>query len=101
MQRILELNQKRDYQYKMLIILKDDIQEFVKNPCETVSVDNLKYQYEFGLREIKNLDDRIRTILLSQIETAKLDLKNLETLLALSEKPFHINDLPSYSQIFK
>lgn len=101
MQAILELQQKRDYEYKSLVVLKDDIKEFIKNPCETVSIDNLKNQYDFILRDIKNLDDKIKMILLSQIQTAKLDLKNLETQLSLVEKPFHVDDLPPYFSIFK
>lgn len=101
MQTILELQQKRDYEYKSLVFLKNDIEEFIKCPCETVSIDNLKNQYDFTLREIKNLDDKIKMILLSQIQTAKLDLKNLETQLSFVEKPFHVDHLPAYSSIFK
>ena len=101
MQTILELQQKRDYEYKSLVFLKNDIEEFIKCPCETVSIDNLKNQYDFTLREIKSLDDKIKMILLSQIQTAKLDLKNLETQLSFVEKPFHVDDLPPYSLIFK
>lgn len=101
MKTILDLQQKRDYHYKMLVFLKDDIKEFIKCPCETVSIQNLQNQYDFTLREIKNLDDKIKMSILSQIQTAKLDLKNLQTQLTMLPKPFHIDDLPPYSEVFR
>ncbi|TRX29641.1 hypothetical protein FNW25_01395 [Flavobacterium franklandianum] len=96
-----KLLQKRNAQYFSLICLKDEIKDYIKDPVETVSIDNLQNQYSFLLREINNLDTSIRTNLLTQIEWAKRDLKNLETQLFLVPQPFHISDLPSYSSIFK
>ncbi|WP_310560612.1 hypothetical protein [Flavobacterium sp.] len=101
MATISQFIKQRESKYFELVVLKDDIQEFIKSPVETVSIDNLKYQYGFLLREINNIDASIKNIILCQIETAKLDLKNLETQLTMLPQPFHISDLPSYSSIFK
>jgi hypothetical protein len=100
MATIPEFMRQRESKYFDLVVLKDDIQEFIKFPIETVSIDNLKYQYGFLLREINNIDASIKNILLSQIESAKLDLKNLETQLTMLPQPFHVDDLPSYFSNF-
>ncbi|MBF2709979.1 hypothetical protein [Flavobacterium soyangense] len=92
---------KRDAKYFSLVCLKYEINQYIKNPVETVSIDNLKNQYSFVLREINNFDNAIKTNILTQIEWAKRDLKNLETQLSLIPSPFDVNDLPSYSEIFK
>ncbi len=95
------LLQNRNTKYFSLVCLKDEIKEYIKNPVETVPIDNLKHQYSFLLREINNLDTSIRTNLLTQIEWAKRDLNNLETQLSLVPKPFHVDDLPPYSEVFR
>jgi hypothetical protein len=50
MATVLELHEQRDQKYLSLAILKMDLAEFIKNPCETISIDNLKNQYSFTLR---------------------------------------------------
>lgn len=101
MATIPELIQLRSYKYKNLVFLDYDIKEFITSPVETVSIENLKAQYNFILREITNIDNSIKNILLTQIEWAKRDLKNLETQISLIPAPFDVNDSPSYSEIFK
>jgi hypothetical protein len=98
---IQELSQKRFLKYAELSLLKDDINDYIKSPVETVPLDNLLGQYSFLLREINNLDVSIKTIILTQIEWAKRDLKNLELLQSQLPNPFHVDDLPKYSTIFK
>ncbi|TRX16732.1 hypothetical protein [Flavobacterium franklandianum] len=83
MATIPEFIKQRESKYFDLVVLKDDIQEFIKSPVDTVSIHYLKYQYAFLLLEIKNIDASIKNIILCQIETAKLDLKNLETQLTM------------------
>ncbi|WP_395048582.1 hypothetical protein [Flavobacterium sp.] len=101
MATISELMAQREYKYKDLIFFKNDIQEFIKFPLETVSTENLIYQYQMLLSDINNIDFSIKSIILTQIEWAKRDLKNLETQLSLIPAPFDVADLPSYSEIFK
>jgi hypothetical protein len=101
MPTIHELHKQRDLKYFDLAILKMELSEFIKSPCETVPIDDLKNQYSFTLREINKIDDSIKIIILTQIEWAKRDLKNLETQLSLVPSPFDVKELLSYSEIFK
>ncbi len=101
MQTILELQKKREYHYKELVFLKDDIQQFLKNPSDDVNPNDLVFRYGFILRQIENLDFKLKSIFLSQIQSSKLDLKNLETMFSLIPAPFDVKDLPSYPEIFK
>lgn len=101
MATIPEFQKQRENKYLSLVLLKDEIKDYIKNPVETVPIDNLKYQFDFLIREIKIIDTSIRTIILSQIETAKLDLKNLELQLSFVPKPFSVDVLPPYSEVFR
>jgi hypothetical protein len=101
MKTLNELIVDRNYKKLSLGYLKFDIEEFIKSPVETVSIDNLKYQYDFLLREIKNIDDRIKIILASESRSYKEDLKKFVDKLSNIPSPFDVADLPSYSEIFK
>lgn len=101
MTNLEKLLQTRNSKYFSLVCLKYDIQDYIKNPLETVSIESLKCQYSFIVREISDLDFRIKNHILLQIQNAKLDLKNLENELSLIPNPFDVNELPSYQSIFK
>lgn len=96
-----ELIVERNSKKLSLGYLKFDIEEFIKCPVETVSIDNLKYQYDFLLREIKNIDDRIKIILTSESQSFKDDIKRFLDKLSKIPSPFDVSELPSYSEIFK
>ena len=101
MQIIHDLQDQRQFRYKMLVFLSQEIKEYIKIPVQPVDVLQLQYQYSFILREIEAIDFKMKNNILLQIQNAKLDLKNLETQLSLVVQPFHVSDLPPYSSIFK
>lgn len=96
MANLKELQQKRESLLIQIASVTHDLREFTKHPCETVDVEQIKYQYGFILREIKQIDDCIKFILLSQMETLNVDYKNLETLLQIEQSKtiFTSSDLP-------
>ncbi|MDD5151436.1 MAG: hypothetical protein PHC28_13340 [Flavobacterium sp.] len=92
---------ERNYKKLSLGYLKFDIEEFIKCPIETVSIENLKSQYDFLLREINNIDLKIKIILISESQSYKEDLKKFVDKLSKIPSPFDVSELPSYSEIFK
>jgi len=96
MANLKELQEKRESLLIEIASVTHDLQEFTKHPCETVDVEQIKYQYGFILREIKKIDDSVKNILLSQMEILNVDFKNLETLLKIeqSKETFSASDLP-------
>lgn len=73
-----------------------DLKEYTKYPCETVDIEQIKYHYSFILREIKQIDEKLKFIFQSQSETLKTDLKiiDVEIIESISKNRFSVNDLP-------
>jgi hypothetical protein len=93
---INELTQKRENLLVEIASVTTDLKEYIKYPVETVCVEQIKYKYGFILREIKDIDAKLRFILLSQSETLKtdLDVMDKEVEKSVSEKRFIVNDVP-------
>ena len=67
MSTILLLIQKRENLLLELAGLNHDLNEYSKNPVETVDLLGLKYQHDFTMREIKNVGQQINVFFNSQI----------------------------------
>lgn len=93
---IIELIRKRENLLIQIIEVTADLKEYAKFPCETVDLEQIKYQYDFILREIKQIDDKLKFIFLSQSETLKTDLRIIgkEIIESISKNRFSVNDLP-------
>jgi hypothetical protein len=93
---INELTQKRENLLVEIASVTTDLKEYIKYPVETVCVEQIKYKYGFILREIRDIDAKLRFILLSQSETLKadLDVMDKEVEKSVSEKRFTVNDVP-------
>jgi hypothetical protein len=91
-----ELTQKRENLLIQIIGVADDLKEFIKYPCETVDIEQIKYQYDFILREIKEIDEKLKFILLSQSQTLRVDFELLQKQQKefLPKENFNVNDLP-------
>lgn len=96
MATINELTQKRENLIIQISSVTHDLKEYTKFPCETVDVEQIKYQYGFILREIKEIDEKLKFIFLSQSETLKTDLLIIDNKLKeiIVEKKFTVGDLP-------
>jgi hypothetical protein len=96
MATINELNQKRENLLIQIAGVTADLREYTKFPVETVDIEQIKYQYGFILREIKQVDEKLKFILLSQSETLKADFGIIEKEIkeTISKKEFTVNDLP-------
>lgn len=57
-----ELQQKERYLISVLEFLRIEINEFTKYPCETVDLLQLNYQYSFELRNLKDVQQKIKII---------------------------------------
>lgn len=71
MSHINQLNRKREDLLIQITSLLDDLKEYSRCPCETVSIDQIKYQFEFIQNEIKNIDNKIKGILLNTTTSKK------------------------------
>lgn len=96
MSKILQLIQKRDNLILELASLNHDLNEYSKNPVETVDLIGLKYQHDFVIREIKKIGQQINIFFNSQISNYKQKFFEVEKKIteAISKKEFTINDLP-------
>jgi hypothetical protein len=96
MTTINELTQKREKLLIEIAVVTADLREYIKYPVETVCVEQIKYKYGFILREIKDIDAKLKFIFLSQSETLKTDLviMDKEVKETISKKEFTVNDLP-------
>ncbi|MCR4029364.1 hypothetical protein [Flavobacterium panacis] len=96
MSTILLLIQKRENLLLELAGLNHDLNEYSKNPVETVDLLGLKYQHDFTIREIKNIGQQINVFFNSQISNYKQKFFEVEKKIteAISKKEFTINDLP-------
>ncbi|MFV8389811.1 hypothetical protein [Flavobacterium sp. LB1P71] len=96
MSTINELIRQRENLFIQIIGVTADLKEYTKFPVETVDVEQIKYQYGFILREIRQIDDKLKFIFLSQSQTLKADLEIMdkEMIESISKNKFTVNDLP-------
>ncbi len=96
MSTILLLIQKRENLLLELSGLNHDLNEYSKNPVETVDLLGLKYQHDFTMREIKNVGQQINVFFNSQISNYQQKFFEVEKKIteAISKKEFTIHDLP-------
>ncbi|WP_026713661.1 hypothetical protein [Flavobacterium daejeonense] len=94
MATIKELHQKRESLLIQYASLKYDFDEFIKNPVETVSIDQIKHQLDFTFGEIERNDNKIKQLVVAEMELLKASLKNMEMLVRLqNDKAL---ELPKY-----
>jgi len=96
MSTIILLIQKRENLLLELAGLNHDLNEYSKNPVETVDLIGLKYQHDFTIREITKVGQQINVFFNSQISNYKNKFFEIEKKIteAVSKKQFSINDLP-------
>ncbi|MBP1224490.1 MULTISPECIES: hypothetical protein [Flavobacterium] len=96
MSTILLLIQKRENLLLELAGLNHDLNEYSKNPVETVDLLGLKHQHDFTIREIKKIGQQINIFFNSQISNYKQKFFEVEKKIteAISKKEFTIHDLP-------
>jgi len=93
---IQQLQQKRENLIIQISVIKEDLREYTKHPVDTVDLVQIKFQYSFILREIKEIDYKIKTILLTSSTTLQDDFNTIESQVKekQEEKVFTIDDLP-------
>nr|WP_314896783.1 hypothetical protein [uncultured Flavobacterium sp.] len=96
MATINELTRQRENLLIQIIGVTADLKEYTKFPVETVDVEQIKYQYGFILREIKQIDEKLKFIFLTQSETLKTELQIIdkEIIESISKNRFTVTDLP-------
>ena len=96
MNEINLLTKKRENLLIQISVITLDLKEYIKYPVETVDVVQLKYEYSFCLFEIKQIDDKIKQILLSSNHSVNNELSIIEKLLSKVKviKKFTVSDLP-------
>lgn len=86
MATINELQLKRENLLIQIGSVTYDLREYTKYPCETVDLENIKNQYSFILREIKQIDEKIKFLFNCQLLTLETDLKIMEKEIITCEK---------------
>lgn len=96
MSTILLLIQKRENLIIELAGLNYDLNEYSKNPVETVDLLGLKHQHDFTIKEIKKIGQQINIFFNSQISNYKSKFFEIEKKITevISKKEFSIKDLP-------
>ena len=96
MSTILLLIQKRENLILELAGLNYDLNEYSKNPVETVDLIGIKHQHDFTIREITKISQQINVFFNSQISNYKNKFFEIEKKIteAVSKKEFTVNDLP-------
>ncbi|WP_343591660.1 hypothetical protein [Flavobacterium sp.] len=96
MSTIILLIQKRENLLLELAGLNNDLNEYSKNPVETVDLISLKYQHQFTITEITKIGQQINAFFNSQISNYKNKFFEVEKKIteAISKKEFTVNDLP-------
>ncbi|QDW21811.1 hypothetical protein [Flavobacterium sp. KBS0721] len=96
MSAIILLIQKRENLLLELAGLNYDLNEYSKNPVETVDLIGLKHQHDFTIREITKIGQQVNVFFNSQISNYKNKFFEIEKKInkAVSKKEFTINDLP-------
>lgn len=98
MSTINHLTQKRENLLIEIYTVTQDLKEYSRYPCDTIDIQQIKYQYDFILREIRQIDEKLKFIFLSQSETLKTDLLIIEKKIKenILEKKFTVGDLPRF-----
>ncbi|TPG37570.1 hypothetical protein [Flavobacterium pectinovorum] len=98
MSTIQILIQKRENLILELAGLNHDLNEYSKNPVETVDLIGLKYQHDFTIREITKIGQQINVFFNSQISNYRSKFFEIEKKIteAVSKKEFTVADLPKY-----
>jgi hypothetical protein len=98
MSTIQILIQKRENLLLELAGLNHDLNEYSKNPVETVDLLGLKYQHDFTIREIKKIGKQINIFFNSQVSNYKNKFFEIEKKIteAVSKKEFTSKDLPKH-----
>lgn len=96
MSTILLLIQKRENLIMELAGLNHDLNEYSKNPVDTVDLLSLKYQHNFTIQEIIKIGHQINSLFNHEISNYKQKFFEVEKKIteAISKKEFTINDLP-------
>lgn len=96
MSEIVKLIQKRENLIFQLASLNFDLNEYSKNPVETVDLIGLKYQHDFLIKEIQQIAQKINFLFNSQVTNYKSKFFEAEKKIteAISKKEFTVNDLP-------
>lgn len=95
---IQKLLSKKDGFLIEIACIVQDLKEFINNPVETVPVDQLHYQYDFIIRQLREIDRKIYAEFSKQIlsfEVHNSDLKKL-TDKATATIVFTVKDLPKH-----
>lgn len=88
------LQERREKLLIQYASLKYDFDEFIKTPCETVSIQEIKYQLDFVFSELEQNDNKIKQVVMAEMELLKASLKNMEMLVRLqNDKAL---ELPKY-----
>lgn len=96
MSEITKLLQKKDSLLIQIACLENDINEYINHPVETVSIQQLHYQYDFIIQEILDIDTIINIKFSNQRLSLNLQNSYLKKLTnkATSSIVFTINDVP-------
>ncbi|MEO8238487.1 MAG: hypothetical protein ABI576_10290 [Flavobacterium sp.] len=96
MSEITNLLAKKDGLLIQIACLVTDLREYINNPVETVSIDQMHYQYDFIIREIREIDKKIYSEFNKQTLFFDCQNSNLKKLTekATSTIVFTVNDLP-------
>ena len=96
MSEITKLLAKKDVLLIQIACIVDDLNEYINHPVETVSIDQLHYQYDFSINEIRDIDMKLSIEFTKQrlfLHIQNLRLKKL-TEKATSSIVFTVNDVP-------
>ena len=96
MSAIQKLLSKKDGLLIQIACIVNDLREYTNNPVETVPVDQLHYQYDFIIKEIRHIDRKLYELFNKQslfFESQNFQLKKL-TEKATSTIVFTVKDLP-------
>ena len=89
MSTILLLIQKRENLILELAGLNHDLNEYSKNPVETVDLIGLKHQHDFTIREITKIGQQINGYFNSQISNYKNKFFEIEKKITEKDKPLY------------
>lgn len=102
---ITELIKQREKELSEFHLAIFDLKQFIKNPVETVPIDNIKFGIDENIRIIKQIDLKIKTLLnIFPLESTRNSFFEQLTQLPI-KKPFTSADLPPlhysmFDQIF-
>ncbi|RUT68760.1 hypothetical protein D0817_19280 [Flavobacterium cupreum] len=96
MTEIQKLFSKKDALLVQLACIQNDINDYITHPVETVSIQQIHYQYEFIIKEIRRIDTKIYDLFNKQSLSLALKNRDLKKLtdIATSTFLFTVKDLP-------